>query len=102
MLQVRDCSGDCHRDAGQKEVVELKAADCGALAFPRRNTHLIVVLWAAGLQMSQDTNERLVQHANKTAVASPTANHWLCAYFPFLQLRPALLHCIPMPGNRLF
>lgn len=81
---------------------ELKAADCSALAFSRRNTHLIVALWAAGLQMSQDTNERLVQHANKTAVASPTANHWLCAYFPFLQLRPALLHCVPMPGNRLF
>lgn len=42
--------------------------------------------------MSQDTNERLVQHTNKTAVASPTAKHWLSACFLFLQLRPALLH----------
>lgn len=54
--------------------------------------HLIAALWAASSQMSQDTNERLVQHANETAVASPTAQHWLAACFLFLQLRPALLH----------
>lgn len=60
---------------------ELKTADCSASAFSWKNTHLIAALWAAGLQMSQDTNERLVQHANKTAVASPTAKHWLSACF---------------------
>lgn len=49
MLQVRDCSGDCHRDAGQKEVVELKAADCSALAFPRSPEGTRTWLWRYGL-----------------------------------------------------
>lgn len=32
------------------------------------------MLWAAGLQLSQDRSGYLVQHANKTAVASPTGS----------------------------
>lgn len=86
------CGRSCHRDPGDKEVSKsCRAADCSASAFCWRNVHLIGVLRAAGLQMSPDTNERLVQHANKTAVASPTANRWLCACFLFPQLRLALL-----------
>lgn len=68
------------------------AADCSASAFSWKNTHLIAALRAAGLQMSQDTNERLVQHANKTAGASPTAERWRPACLLFPQLQPALLH----------
>lgn len=88
---VRNSGQECRRD---DSAGELKTADCSASAFSWKNTHLIAALWAAGLQMSQDTNERLVQHANKTAVASPTAKHWLSACFLFLQLRPALLHSL--------
>lgn len=58
------------------------------------------MLWATGLQLSQDRNEYLVQHANKTAGASPTANHWLSACC--LQLSPALPHYAPMPSAEPF
>lgn len=49
------------------------------------------MLWATGLQLSQDRSGYLVQHANKTAAASPTAKHWLSACCLLLLLRPALL-----------
>lgn len=98
VMSVKICVRNSRQDGKDGSAGELKATDCGASAFSWKNTHLIAALWAASLQMSQDTNERLVQHANKTAVASPTAKHWLAACFLFLQLRPALLHS--MPGNR--
>lgn len=91
-MSVNICVRNSRQDGKDGSAGELKATDCGASAFSWKNMHLIAALWAASSQMSQDTDERLVQHANETAVASPTAKHWLAACFLFLQLRPALLH----------
>lgn len=59
-----------------------EAADCRASAFLGRSRRLIAALWAAALQLSQDRSRELVQHANKTAGASPTAHHWLPGRLP--------------------
>ncbi|XP_037834209.1 IQ motif-containing protein H-like [Kryptolebias marmoratus] len=54
------------------------------------------------IKLSQDRIDYLFQHANKTAVASPTANHWLSACCRLLQLGPAPFCSILVPGNEIF
>ena len=100
---MRNRGQDCHSDTGEMGVLaaERKAADCSTSAFLQRNRRLIAVPWATGLQLSPDRIGYLVQHANKTAVASPTANHWLSACCRLLQLSPALFYSVAVPGNEL-
>ena len=88
----------CHSATERmKELAAEKAADCSTSAFSEGNRHPIATLWATALQLSLDRSGYLFQHANKTGVAYPTANHWQYAHSPphpppLLHLRPAHLH----------
>lgn len=95
MLAMRHRGQGCHSSTGEDASAgckKRKAADCSTSAFFEGNGRLIAVLWATGLQLSLDRSGYLLQHANKTAVAYPTVNHWLSACS---QLRPVSIHSPP-------
>ena len=73
----------CHSATERmKELAAEKAADCSTSAFSEGNRRPIATLWATALQLSLDRSGYLFQHANKTGVAYPTANHWQYAHSP--------------------